>query len=132
MIDEKLRQMKEKSCMTCSEIAALSGIPEATVRKALSGATPDPRFETVQRMVEAMGCTLSELTENDGKKENDSETSHLYENRLRELHKNYAGYINSLKKDKAIIGIALGVVLLLVFAAVMVDILCGDVGWIRR
>ena len=37
----------------------------------------------------------------------------FYADRLRELHANYAGYLRSLKRDKMIIAIALGIVLVL-------------------
>ena len=56
----------------------------------------------------------------------------FYADRLRELHANYAGYLRSLKRDKMIIAIALGVVLVLLFTAIIIDTLCGNIGWIRH
>ena len=139
MIETKLEKMKEASGMTCTEIAIAADLPEATVRKVLTGRTSDPRYDTLYRIVTAMGYTMNDLVEFDVKSdcEEDSEEcikmlKRFYADRLRELHANYAGYLRSLKRDKMIIAIALGVVLVLLFAAIIVDILCGNIGWIRH
>lgn len=139
MIETKLEKMKEASGMTCTEIAIAADLPEATVRKVLTGKTPDPRYDTLYRIVTAMGYTMNDLVEFDVKIdcEEDSEEcikmlKRFYADRLRELHANYAGYLRSLKRDKMIIAIALGVVLVLLFAAIIIDTLCGNIGWIRH
>lgn len=139
MIETKLEKMKEASGMTCTEIALAADLPEATVRKVLTGRTPDPRYDTLYRIVTAMGYTMNDLVEFDVEIdcEEDSEEcikmlKRFYADRLRELHANYAGYLRSLKRDKMIIAITLGVVLVLLFAAIIIDILCGNIGWIRH
>lgn len=129
MTEEKLQRMKEACGLTCTEISVISGIPEPTVRKVISGKTPDPRYETISKIVEAMGYTMNDLSKEDGKKD---DVKILYENRLRELHTNYAGYIKSLKRDKMILAIAIAAVLTFVFVALIIDILYGDIGWIRH
>lgn len=139
MIETKLEKMKEASGMTCTEIALAADLPEATVRKVLTGRTSDPRYDTLYRIVTAMGYTMNDLVECDVKIdcEEDSEEcikmlKRFYADRLRELHANYAGYLRSLKRDKMIIAIALGVVLVLLFTAIIIDTLCGNIGWIRH
>ena len=109
------------------------------MRKVLTGKTPDPRYDALYRIVTAMGYTMNDLVEFDVKIdcEEDSEEcikmlKRFYADRLRELHANYAGYLRSLKRDKMIIAIALGVVLVLLFAAIIIDTLCGNIGWIRH
>ena len=134
MIETKLEKMKEASGMTCTEIALAADLPEATVRKVLTGKTPDPRYDTLYRIV-----TMNDLVEFDVKIDCEEESEEcikmlkrFYADRLRELHANYAGYLRSLKRDKMIIAIALGVVLVLLFAAIIIDTLCGNIGWIRH
>lgn len=114
MIETKLEKMKEASGMTCTEIALAADLPEATVRKVLTGRTSDPRYDTLYRIVTAMGYTMNDLVEFDVKIdcEEDSEEcikmlKRFYADRLRELHANYAGYLRSLKRDKMIIAITL-------------------------
>lgn len=139
MIETKLEKMKEASGMTCTEIALAADLPEATVRKVLTGKTPDPRYDTLYRIVTAMGYTMNDLVEFDVKIDVPAEPQgsvemlkKFYADRLRELHANYAGYIRSLKKDKHALAIVLFVVLALVFAAIAVDFICGNMGWIRH
>lgn len=139
MIETKLEKMKEASGMTCTEIALAADLPEATVRKVLTGRTSDPRYDTLYRIVTAMGYTMNDLVECDVKIDCEEESEEcikmlkrFYADRLRELHANYAGYLRSLKRDKMIIAIALGVVLVLLFAAILIDTLCGNIGWIRH
>lgn len=67
MIETKLEKMKEASGMTCTEIALAADLPEATVRKVLTGRTPDPRYDTLYRIVTAMGYTMNDLVEFDVK-----------------------------------------------------------------
>lgn len=139
MIETELEKMKKTCGMNCTEIALAANLPEATVRKVMSGKTSDPRYETIFRIVTAMGYTMNDLTEFDVKNDVSEETQSsiemikkFYENRLRELHTNYAGYIKSLKKDKQILAIALAAILLFVFTAIAIDFFFGNIGWIRH
>lgn len=48
---DKLREMKNESGLTTKEIAHLSKIPEPTLEKIFSGATKDPKLETMRQLV---------------------------------------------------------------------------------
>lgn len=56
-----INEMKKDAGMTIPDIAARSGIPIGTLNKILSGTTRMPHFQAVQKIVYALGHTLSEL-----------------------------------------------------------------------
>lgn len=58
---DKLREMKATSGKTTQEIAVETGVPEATLEKLFSGATKDPRINTITRVVHYLGYTLDDL-----------------------------------------------------------------------
>ena len=131
MVREYLTTLKNAGSYTWGDIANLSGIPEATVRKVFSGETSDPRFETIAKIVIAMGGNMDDAIDNKKKKEIEiSSTISLkesYEYRLADKE----DYINSLKRDKKMLSICLlsliGVVLVFLFT----DIFLVSHGWFR-
>lgn len=48
----------------------MSGLPDTTIRKIFSGETADPRFETVVRLVSAMGGSLDDILGKKGRGKN--------------------------------------------------------------
>lgn len=64
-----LRTMKANSGKTTRQIAELSGVPEPTLEKLFSGATREPKLETVRAVVQALGYTLNDLEPAPGQKE---------------------------------------------------------------
>ena len=132
MVREYLTTLKNAGNYSWSDIANLSGIPEATVRKVFSGETADPRFETIAKLVIAMGGNMDDAIDNKKKKEIEiSSTISLkesYELRLEDTK----GYINSLKRDKKMLAICLlslvGVVLVFLFT----DIFLVSHGWFQH
>lgn len=60
-IAESLTEMKKEAGLSNRELAKLSGVPEGTVNKILSGNTEKPSFEDVQKMVTAMGRSIEEI-----------------------------------------------------------------------
>lgn len=131
MVKDYLNTLKNAGGYSWSDIANLSGIPEATVRKVFSGETADPRFETIAKLVIAMGGNMDDAIDNKKKKEIEiSSTISLkesYEYRLEDKE----DYIRSLKRDKKMLAICLlsliGVVLVFLFT----DIFLVSHGWFR-
>ena len=58
---EYLKYLKTNGNFSWHDISNASGLPEATIRKIFSGETADPRFETVVRLVSAMGGSLDKI-----------------------------------------------------------------------
>lgn len=131
MIKDYLNALKNKGNFTAIEIANLSGIPEATVRKILSGETADPRFDTVAKLVSAMGGSMNDILEN--KKEKDIEMNALlvlketYEERIKDIKE----HIHSLRKDKRILAVVTGCLIAFIIALLILDISIGTQGWVR-
>jgi len=61
---DKLNEMRRISGMSLDELSRASSVPKGTLAKITSGATRDPKLETVLQLVTAMGFTLGDLTPN--------------------------------------------------------------------
>lgn len=63
MLHKKLQELKERSNMTLQEISDKSDVPIATVKRIMSGQTPEPSFSTVISMIKAMDGSVSDVEE---------------------------------------------------------------------
>ena len=131
MVKDKLNALKLKVDITCSEWSKLSTVPEATIRKILSGETPDPRFDTIFKLVSSIGGSMDDIF--GGKKETEIENNAVMV--LKDTYEAKVAYLKdhmeSLKQDKKmLIGmvIALGIVLV---GILIFDIALGSHGWVR-
>ena len=141
MIKEYLKYLKTNGNFSWHDISNASGLPEATIRKIFSGETADPRFETVVRLVSAMGGSLDKINAIE-KVENveiteDSQIKALkalkevYEERIKEIKQSSAEHIQSLKRDKKILIIAVCILSALLIGALVIDLLITSAGWLR-
>ena len=58
---DKLTEMRKAAGMSLDELSLASGVPKGTLAKITSGATRDPKLDTVYQLVTAMGGTLGDL-----------------------------------------------------------------------
>lgn len=141
MIKEYLKYLKTNGNFSWHDISAASGLPEATIRKIFSGETADPRFETVVRLVSAMGGSLDKINAIE-KVENveiteDSQIKALkalkevYEERIKDIKQSSLEHIQSLKRDKKILVIAICILSVLLIGALLFDLFAGSIGWFR-
>lgn len=122
MKNEYLKELKENCKLTTKQISGLSGVPESTISRILSGQTDNPTFDSVCAIVKAMGGSLDKLTEihTDSHAEAASPLLALYEKVIAE--KNW--YI------KILIALCCALVAVLVFILIF-DIANGSVGFVR-
>ncbi|MGM9634874.1 MAG: helix-turn-helix domain-containing protein [Candidatus Avispirillum sp.] len=122
MKNEYLKELKENCKLTTKQISGMSGIPESTISRILSGQTDNPTFDSVCAIVKAMGGSLDKLcgTQTDSVSEDLSSLHALYEKVIAE--KNW--YL------KLLIGICCILVAVLVFILIF-DIANGSVGFVR-
>lgn len=135
MLKDYLITLKNKGNFSWNDLSEMSGIPEATIRKIFSGETADPRFETIAKIVSAMGGSLDEINENGEVKETDPDSTEFlmenYEERIAEIKETSDRMIDSLKRDKKILAFVC-VALLAIFAFFLImDAFWGNHGWIR-
>lgn len=141
MIKEYLKYLKTNGNFSWHDISAASGLPEATIRKIFSGETADPRFETVVRLVSAMGGSLEKINAIE-KVENveiseDSQIKALkalkdvYEERIKDIKISSNEHIQSLKKANKTMIIAICILSTLLVGTLIFDILVGSAGWLR-
>lgn len=138
MVKDYLNALKNKVGITCAEWSNLSNVPEATIRKILSGDTPDPRFETIVRLVTSAGGSLDDIA--GGKKQSEIENSAVtvlkeaYESRieaLRERNADIKKYAESLHRDKNILAIAVAALVAVLVGILIFDIAAGSHGWVQ-
>ena len=141
MIKEYLKYLKTNGNFSWHDISAASGLPEATIRKIFSGETADPRFETVVRLVSAMGGSLEKINAIE-KIDNveipeDSQIKALkalkevYEERIKYIKQSSSDHILSLKRDKKILIAVVCILSFLLIGALVYDLFIGSVGWLR-
>ena len=123
MIRSYLLELKAKGNFTIQSVSELSGISESTVANVFNGTTPDPRFDTVLKMVTAMGGTLEFLYA--PKKVEEIET-----NAIISLKESYEARIAELKRDKRILGIVCGALVSAVLLLLILDFCIGSHGWV--
>ncbi len=58
---DKLIDMRRVSGMSLDELSRASGVPKGTLAKITSGATRDPKLDTILQLVRAMGFGLGDL-----------------------------------------------------------------------
>ena len=141
MIKEYLKYLKVNGGFSWHDIASASGLPEATIRKIFSGETADPRFDTVVRIVSAMGGSLDKINaiekvENveipdDVKMKALIALKDVYEERIKDIKASSEENIKTLKKDKKILTIAVFILSVFLIGAFVVDMFIGSAGWLR-
>lgn len=136
MVKGYLTSLKNKGNFSWSELSELSGLPDATIRKIFSGETADPRFETVVKLVTAMGGSLDEIlgpVKETPKPETNAVIAlkEVYEARIEEMKKSSAEHLESLKKDKRYLAITCAVLGIFMIGWLLVDLMVGSVGWFR-
>lgn len=62
MIGDSLRRIKEEKHLTVAQLARRSGLAADTINKIMAGVTQNPAPDTVMRLAEALGCSVSDLT----------------------------------------------------------------------
>lgn len=58
---EKIAEYKKKLGLTTEELSVRSGVPVGTLNKILSGATRDPKLETLKSIARVLGLTLNDF-----------------------------------------------------------------------
>lgn len=126
LLYEHLRAMMDASNMTAQQIADKSSVPVATVNRVLQGLTENPGFDTVYKLVKAMGGSLNDLDE-DRVCEPESLTQ-LYERGLEYRERK----IKKLERTIMIIAVFTFIVMAAVIGMLVYDMMHLDRGWIIK
>lgn len=126
LLYEHLRAMKDASNMTAQQIADKSSVPVATVNRVLQGLTENLGFDTVYKLVKAMGGSLNDLDE-DRVCEPESLTQ-LYERGLEYRERK----IKKLERTIMIIAVFTFIVMAAVIGMLVYDMMHLDRGWIIK
>ena len=126
LLYEHLRAMKDASNMTAQQIADKSGVPVATVNRVLQGLTENPGFDTVCKLVKAMGGSLNDLDED--RVCGPEGLTQLYERGLEYRERK----IKKLERIKAIIVVSILIAMVVAMGLLVYDIMHLDRGWIIK
>lgn len=120
--------MKEGN-YTYEDAEMVSGIPASTIKKIVSGDTDDPRFSTLTKLIISLGGDVNELIDYNKKKEIEISTTislkDSYDMRIDTLKE----YIASLKRDKIILAVVVGVLMVVVVGLLVFDISLDTHDW---
>lgn len=139
MVKDRLNALKIKADITCAEWSKMSSVPEATIRKILSGETPDPRFDTIVKLVSSVGGSMDDVI--GAKKETEIENNAVltlkdaYESRidaLRERVEDVKKYAESLHRDKKMLSLAVVVLVAILVGILIFDIALDTNGWVQH
>lgn len=138
MVSERLKALQTKAGVSCAEWSNLSDVSEPTLRKILSGETPDPRFETLVKLVTPLGGSLDDLV--GPKKGSEIENNAVivlkeaYESRieaLRERVEDVKKYAESLHRDKKMLTVAVVILVAILVGILVFDIALDTNGWLQ-
>ena len=122
MVKDYLASLKNAGDYSWAEISSITGLPESTIRKIFSGETADPRFETVAKIVIAMGGDLSDAISNTKRNEIVvSSTISLKESCDQRLA-DQKEYIDSLKRDKRVLSVAVAVLTIIIIIMLAIHV----------
>ncbi len=62
---DKIAEFKKEMGLTNEELSNLSGVPKGTIDKILSGATKDPKLETLKAIAKVLNCSLDEFVDSE-------------------------------------------------------------------
>ena len=139
MIRDRLKALQIKADISCAEWSKMTTVPEATIRKILSGETPDPRFDTIVKLVTPLCGSLDDIV--GAKKEVEIENNAVmvlkdaYESRieaLRERLDDVKKYAESLQRDKKMLGIAVVILIAIIVGVFVFDIALDTNGWLQK
>ncbi len=61
IIAKNIKKYREKKAISQDKLSKLAGVTLHTITKIESGATPDPRIETVKKIADALGISVDDL-----------------------------------------------------------------------
>ncbi len=61
IIAKNIKKYREKKGISQDKLSKLAGVTLHTITKIESGATPDPRIETVKKIAQALGVSVEDL-----------------------------------------------------------------------
>ena len=123
----RLKELKEKTGFTNSQLSTLSGVPLGTINRILSGQTDNPSYQTVQDLVIAMGSTMDDFAGLIGKSSAPEENSVNYQI-MTEFYERAISQKNKWISRLFAICCVLGAVIV---AMLLFDIFNGSIGFLR-
>lgn len=124
-LSDQLTELKDRGNLTIQDIAQMSDVPEGTVKKIFSGATENPSFQAVCKIVAVLGGSVDELV--GIKPVSKADTVYISQ----ELIDSYKRHINDKARWMRVFFKALCVVVGFIMVVLLFDLFNGGIGYIR-
>lgn len=99
---EKIAEYKKRLGLTTEELSKRSGVPIGTLNKILSGATRDPKLETLKAIARVLGLSLNDFDDEYSPSSVETIAAHLDGEDLtpeeQEEVKNFIKYVKSKRE----------------------------------
>ncbi len=125
MLGDSLRRIKDEKHLTVAQLSRSSGLAADTINKIMSGVTQYPSPDTVSRLANALGCSVSDLTGSP----NQEKQVHIDD-----LHQSIQRLQNRLqqeRREKIFLAIVLTAVLAIIAIMIIIDFCNPNIGWKR-
>lgn len=140
-----LSEHKRKIGVTNQWIADTAKVSKATVDRVLSGGAKAPRYETLQAIASAVGCTMAEfegmLPEIEDPQQAPAEPNPeddrffammcMMEDRIADQREQHDAELNRMRKWLSVVVIVCLALVGVLVAILLIDMLNPNVGWIR-
>lgn len=141
-IADDLRAIKERRGITVSQWSAVSGVPQDTINKILSGSTKNPSYQTVCDLISALGGNLDILAVLGGTEEPHAAIEdmirQMYEAQIADIQKANEAHLHTkdqqiaeLIRSKRILSLALTVAIIILLIVLGFDLANGSMGMVR-
>lgn len=133
MLGDSLRRIKDEKHLTVAQLSRRSGLAADTINKIMSGVTQNPSPDTVFRLADALGCSVSDLT---GEEQQIPKLCRACPDRgrIEELHQSIYRLQTRLfqeRREKIFLAIFLTAIIALIAIMIAVDFCSPNVGWRR-
>ena len=125
---EYIKSLKQAKNVTVKELSKLTNIPESTITNILNGRTENPSFEIVSKLVIALGGSLDALADAERKEKEGGDVAAF----IATITQIYENQIKNERKDKYYLFRLLIVILVIIFIILAIDVIDGNIGWIRH
>ena len=133
MLGDSLRRIKDEKHLTVAQLSRSSGLAADTINKIMSGVTQYPSPDTVSRLADALGCSVSDLTGEEQQFPNLCRAC-PERGRIEDLHQSIRRLQTRLQQDrreKIFLAIVMIAIIAFIASMIVIDFYDPNVGWHR-
>ena len=122
MVKDYLNALISKGNFSSADVAKMSGVPEATIRKIRSGETAEARFETIAKLVTALGGSLDEAFSSKKEKDIKENAVTILKSESEMRIDEYRERLEQAQRDRRILAIALAIAVGVLVSVLLIEL----------